>query len=128
MCVRVRREKPSDLLLVVWTEQEALALASETTGTMAKAAAEVGATRYLANATIYLDMFGHVVVAWLWLKQAIVAEAALGEATGDEADFLRGKVTAAKYFYRYELPAIRQQCALLASMDDTCVVADASGF
>ena len=105
---------------------DALALAGETTAKMGAAAREAGTRRYLANATIYLDMFGHVVVAWLWLKQALAAEAALEGATGDEADFLKGKLTAARYFYRYELPAIRTQCALLADMDATCLEAEAA--
>ena len=95
---------------------------------MGAAAREAGAAGYLANATIYLDMFGHVVVAWLWLKQALAAEAALAEAEGDEADFLGGKITAARYFFRYELPAIRAQCALLTEMDRICLEADAAGF
>ncbi len=31
------------------------------------------ATLRLANASCYLDAFGHVVVAWLWLDQAVIA-------------------------------------------------------
>lgn len=108
---------------------EAAALAAETTETMVAAAPEAGPRGFLANATIYLDMLGHVVVGWLWVKQALAAEALLaGGATGDDADFLRGKITAARYFHRYELPSVRTQCALLQSMDRTCLEADAAGF
>ncbi|MFM7010686.1 MAG: acyl-CoA dehydrogenase, partial [Betaproteobacteria bacterium] len=35
----------------------------------------------LANATLYLDSFGYLVVGWLWLKQALVAQNKLGLST-----------------------------------------------
>ena len=31
----------------------------------------------LANSVKYLDLFGHVVIAWLWLRQGVVAARAL---------------------------------------------------
>jgi butyryl-CoA dehydrogenase len=37
--------------------------------------------RALANATLYLDSLGHVVVAWRWLAQALTAASALPPAT-----------------------------------------------
>ncbi|RST84928.1 acyl-CoA dehydrogenase [Aquibium carbonis] len=72
----------------------------------------------LANATIYLDMFGHVVIAWMWLRQATVAARKLAEGSGDE-NFLNGKLSACRYFFTYELPKARTQRALLESLDDT---------
>ncbi|MFM0504791.1 acyl-CoA dehydrogenase [Paraburkholderia caffeinilytica] len=75
----------------------------------------------LANASIYLEAFGHVVVAWIWIEQALVAQAALagtGTGTGDKA-FYRGKLAAAAYFYRWELPRVTPQLNLLASLDRT---------
>ncbi len=72
----------------------------------------------LANATIYLDMFGHVVIAWMWLRQAAVAARKLAERSGDE-NFLNGKLSACRYFFTYELPKARTQRALLESLDDT---------
>ncbi|HWD96169.1 MAG TPA: acyl-CoA dehydrogenase [Acidimicrobiales bacterium] len=51
----------------------------------------------LAEATTYLDSFGHVVIAWMWLEQL----AAIGDQPGD---FYEGKRAAAQYFYSYELP------------------------
>jgi butyryl-CoA dehydrogenase len=78
-------------------------------------------TRYLANATIYLDTFGHVVIAWVWLKQAIVAAAAKDAATGHDADFYRGKIQACQYFYRYELSKVPERLSFLTSVDETCL-------
>jgi hypothetical protein len=73
----------------------------------------------LANASVYLEAFGHVVVAWIWLEQALVAHAAMASAQGDDADFYRGKLAATAYFFRFELPRIYPQLDLLASLDRT---------
>jgi butyryl-CoA dehydrogenase len=57
----------------------------------------------LANATPYLQAFGHVVLAWLWLDVAWVA----ADPQGRSPDNLRqGKLAAMRYFYAYELPRV----------------------
>jgi butyryl-CoA dehydrogenase len=57
----------------------------------------------LANATPYLQAFGHVVLAWLWLDVALVAADPLGRSP----DSLRqGKLAAMRYFFAYELPRV----------------------
>ncbi|WP_369132998.1 acyl-CoA dehydrogenase [Modestobacter sp. I12A-02662] len=66
----------------------------------------------LANATVYLEAAGHVVVGWLWLEQALAAE-------GRDGDLYAGKRQAARFFQRWELPKVGPQLALLASMDST---------
>ena len=71
----------------------------------------------LANATPYLQAFGHVVVAWLWLDVARVAVAA---AAGQEDAFLRGKLQAARYFFDFELPKIAAWLAVVAARNPTC--------
>lgn len=77
--------------------------------------------KFLANASIYLDTFGHVVIAWMWLKQASLAAKAVDEATGEERSFYLGKLQACQYFYRYELTKLPERYALLADADDTCL-------
>jgi alkylation response protein AidB-like acyl-CoA dehydrogenase len=72
----------------------------------------------LSNAWHYLEMLGHLVVAWLWLRQAVVAQQALLAGTR-EADFYKGKLQAMKYFYRFELPKIAVWSNLLKNLDDT---------
>jgi hypothetical protein len=74
----------------------------------------------LANATIYLDMFGHVVIGWMWLRQALAATQFLAAGVG-EADHLHSKLAACRYFFTYELPKTRTQRELLASMDETAL-------
>ncbi|MEQ8295111.1 MAG: acyl-CoA dehydrogenase [Nitratireductor sp.] len=88
-----------------------------TTGRLARTVAE-NPRLGLANATIYLDMLGHVVIAWMWLRQALAAANKRANGQGD-ADFLDGKLAACRYFFVHELPAARVKRALLDSLDDT---------
>ncbi len=75
--------------------------------------------RALANATVYLEAMGHAIVAWMWLRQALAATRALSGASAADADFYRGKLAACCYFFRWELPRIGPQLALLDSLDST---------
>src|SRR5699024_60450 len=69
----------------------------------------------LANATLYLDFFGRIVVTWIWLRQAIKATEALQQTNISQidADFYRGKIQAAHYYLTWELPHIKPQADLL---------------
>lgn len=58
-----------------------------------------------ANATHFLFAFGHCVVGWLWLEQALHAERQLA-AQSFEPAFLRGKVHAFRFFAESELPKV----------------------
>jgi alkylation response protein AidB-like acyl-CoA dehydrogenase len=66
----------------------------------------------LANSVVYLEAFGHVVVAWMWLEQYVAAD-------GRSGDFYDGKRQAARFFFRYELPRTAAQLDLLESLDRT---------
>ena len=72
----------------------------------------------MSNATLFLDAFGHFVVAWMWLQQGSVAQAAL--ASGQDRVFYEGKLTTCRYFFRYVLPKANADLDLVASLDDTC--------
>ncbi|MFK8053374.1 MAG: acyl-CoA dehydrogenase [Woeseiaceae bacterium] len=69
----------------------------------------------LANATLFLDAFGHVVVGWLWLWQAIAVS------NDQDDDFATGKRLACQFFYRYELPKAITELGLVAELDSTCM-------
>jgi butyryl-CoA dehydrogenase len=71
----------------------------------------------LANASVYLEAVGHLVVAWLWLEQALACE-------GSTDAFHEGKRAAARYFWRWELPRTRAQFDLLESLDRTVLDTD----
>jgi hypothetical protein len=66
----------------------------------------------LANATVYLEAAGHVIMSWMWLEQFLAAEGRVG-------DFYEGKRQATRYFFRYELPRTVPQLALLRALDTT---------
>ena len=66
----------------------------------------------LANATVYLEAVGHVVLAWTWLEQLLACQ-------GRTGDFYDGKRSAARYFFRWELPRTGPQLDLLESLDTT---------
>lgn len=75
----------------------------------------------LANASVYLEAFGHIVVAWIWLEQMLVV-------SGKNEDFYRGKMQAGKYFFHWELPKTAPLLELLASLDDTCLTMEERWF
>ena len=74
--------------------------------------------RALANAHEYLNMVGHTVVAWCWLREAAAAHAALNAgAAGADVPCYEGKVATARYFFKHELVKTRAQADLLASFE-----------
>jgi alkylation response protein AidB-like acyl-CoA dehydrogenase len=101
----------------------------KTTGLMHSQIPEKGISAYLANATLYLDAFGHVVVAWMWLRQAITATNHLPDAVNqDDRNFYQGKINTCRYFMTYELPNIKAPLALLSQTDTQCMDFDVEGF
>ena len=79
--------------------------------------AEPQERRALANATFFLNAFGHLVVGWLWLDQAAACVAALAADTADRA-FYAGKIRAFDYFAKVELPRVPLWLAQVDSMSN----------
>jgi alkylation response protein AidB-like acyl-CoA dehydrogenase len=83
----------------------------------------------LANSVKYLELFGHVIVAWLWLKQGLVATKALeNKPHQSDENFYQGKLQTLQYFYRFELPQIALWSALLIDSDDSTYQMKAEWF
>ncbi len=82
----------------------------------------------LANATLFLNAMGHIVIAWMWLKQAIAASKGLENGKIADQAFYQGKLAANRYFFKYELPRIRADLDIVASLDDTCLSLSAEHF
>ncbi|OPY89834.1 MAG: Acryloyl-CoA reductase (NADH) [Syntrophaceae bacterium PtaU1.Bin231] len=62
---------------------------------------------FLADATLFLEFFGIIAIAWQWLLQAVVANKALqGSPPQADENFYRGKIFTCRYFFGYELPKI----------------------
>jgi alkylation response protein AidB-like acyl-CoA dehydrogenase len=97
----------------------ALARAVRTTTKLTNAS-ESDRERGLANATLYLDMLGRVVLGWIWLRQGLAASAGLaGEAVPDTRSFYRGKLQACRWYIRNEVALVDHQCALLDRFEAT---------
>jgi len=71
--------------------------------------------RALGNATAFLSGFGHVVVAWLWLDQALACVS--GAREGGQS-FHLGKLRACRFFFEMELPKTAAWFDIAASLTD----------
>ncbi len=101
---------------------QALARALQRVGAATKSAWSTGnPTDALANATPYLQAFGHTVLAWMWLDvvQSLSAEA---------SHFNTGKHAAMRYFFQYELPKIDAWLAVVSARDMTCANVPVEAF
>eukprot|EP01134_Creolimax_fragrantissima_P004381 CFRG4381T1 len=99
-------------------------LATKTLLTESKSADEL-----LCNSHEYLNMFGTLVVSWMWLRQAVVATEKLNtskDLSETDRSFYEGKQLACEFFYRYETPIVTTKARLVSSMDDTLLRVDAA--
>jgi alkylation response protein AidB-like acyl-CoA dehydrogenase len=69
------------------------------------------------NTTRVLMSVGEVIIAWLLLRQAVIATEKLPTATGKDKDFYTGKIASAKYFIRTVLPHLRSELKIIESED-----------
>ncbi|MEO7246496.1 MAG: acyl-CoA dehydrogenase C-terminal domain-containing protein, partial [Rubrivivax sp.] len=93
---------------------QALTRAADDVAAATRAAWSTGvAAEALANATPYLQAFGHVVLAWIWLDVALVGD-------GDDGPAACGRRAAMQYFYAYELPKIDAWLGVVAAREDVC--------
>jgi butyryl-CoA dehydrogenase len=67
----------------------------------------------LANAVPYLQAFGHLVLAWIWLDVS-------ASCRGAQTPAQTGRQAAAKYFFHYELPKIDAWLHVVSNRDMTC--------
>ena len=102
---------------------EAVETLKEVTTSLTALAMKGEIEAFLADATLYLELFGVVAIGWQWLLQAVTAAKAL-RASPDaaDADFYRGKIHTCRYFFAYELPKIRGLAARLKESGDGLTV------
>lgn len=60
--------------------------------------------RFLADATVFMEMFGTVVIGWQWLKMGI---SAVEDTNNHSESFIRGKLNTLKYFFGYEMVKVK---------------------
>jgi butyryl-CoA dehydrogenase len=93
-----------------------LAAALQQLGAATKAAWSTGDPQdALANATPYLQAFGHVVLAWVWLDVALAAQQ-----SSQPGDFVQGKLQCCRYFHAFELPKIDAWLNVVAARTPIC--------
>ena len=96
----------------------ALGKALQHVGSATKAAWATGQpSDALANAVPYMQAFGHMVLAWIWLDVALASIA--HDATKSIAASA-GRLGATRYFYHYELPKIDAWLKVVETRDMTC--------
>ena len=62
----------------------------------------------IANASLYADALGHIVIGWMWLEQLLTC-------AGKTGAFYDGKRAASDYFYTYELAQCDSWLSILAN-------------
>ncbi|GAB4404517.1 MAG: acyl-CoA dehydrogenase [Microscillaceae bacterium] len=84
------------------------------------------AERFLADATLYMEFFGLVAVAWQWIKQATIAKEALvtKNLQGEELRFYESKLHTMRYFFSYELPKVQGLATRLTDSEVLTLVED----
>jgi len=83
---------------------QALTRLQEVTHHLTSIAQQQGPEVFLADATLYLELFSHVTIGWQWLFQGIAVQKALdGGPAKKEVNFYQGKMFTLRYFFAYEL-------------------------
>jgi hypothetical protein len=80
------------------------------------------------NTTRLLMAVGDLVVAWLLLRQAVVALEKLPDASGRDRSFYEGKVAAAKWFAASVLPELSAKRAIAEATDLSLMQVDEAAF
>ncbi len=87
--------------------ESALKLLEEVTSGLVGIAMKGEIETFLADSVLFLELFGIIAVAWMWLVQALAARKAAAGARGEsDINFYKGKLVTFKYFFEYELPKI----------------------
>ena len=81
-----------------------------------------GVEAYLSDATLYLELFGILVLGWLWLKMANTCN----ENQNIDKQFADSKFLCCNYFFEYELPKAQALFIRLKSTNRVTVGVDSS--
>jgi alkylation response protein AidB-like acyl-CoA dehydrogenase len=74
------------------------------------------------NATFFLWAFGHAVLAWMWLDQAVAA------AHAQDGSLYAGKLRACRFFFEVELPKAHTWIAIVASSSEVAAEMSTDDF
>lgn len=121
-CIQLAKKRPE---LVTYAEllENNINLVNEVTQHLF-ALAQESTERYLADATLYLEMMGIVVIAWQWLEMALVSQSQIA----NDADFHTGKIMTMQYFFEYELVKVLSLSTRLKSSNNVSIAAKIEHF
>lgn len=72
--------------------------------------------RYLSDANIFMELFSHIIMSWLWLEMALEAKKAILTNNKKFSDqFYESKIHTMKYYFKYELSKVESLCKILKS-------------
>ena len=108
--------------------QRSLSKAQQATGYLLGLAGKGETEKFLADATLYLEMFGIITIAWQWLNQGIVAQQKLNDAHETDQNFYQGKLATMRYFYEYELVKVDSLVKRLQSTDNVTIEMQSDWF
>jgi len=62
--------------------------------------------RFLSDASVFMEMAGHLVIGWQWLKMAVKAKELMQQKELNDLtnQFYQGKIHTMEFFFKYELP------------------------
>ncbi len=81
--------------------------------------------RFLSDATIFMDFFGTIVIAWQWLKMATAAKQALVTGKLEQTeDFYEGKIHTMKFYFKYEMPKTSAYAETMMSSEVLTIVGE----
>ncbi len=84
---------------------------------------------YLYLAATYLKMFSPMVVGWLLLWEAVVAQKALDKKPNEtDARFYQGKVATARFYLNHEMPHVQANAEIIKSGERTAIDFDEQWF
>lgn len=80
----------------------------------------IGQEAMLANSSSYLEMLGHLVIGWMWLRQAMAASSG--------SDYHQGKRQTCRWFFTWEIPKIHSLARTLSTLDTTSLDMEETWF
>jgi len=114
--------KFDDLKPFANTLLENLGLTQKVIGTLMPHALKGNYERFLADATVFMDFFGTIVIGWQWLKTATVAKQTLVDTNGNQpSSFYESKIHTMKFFYTYEMSKTKGLAKIIMNTEELTI-------
>ena len=85
--------------------------------------------RFLADASVFMDFFGTIVIGWQWLKIATKASTMLENRNENQPEeFYNSKIHTMKFFYTYELVKTKGLAITLMNIEELTITASKDLF